>query len=116
MLPWMDFGSGYANFGYLVDIHFDKMKIDRSITARILTDERSRILLNSLCDLAKKFDMLVTIEGVETISQLESVVGCCNVDEIQGWVFGIPQPADKIGMLLTSQHRSKTKTAKQSAA
>ena len=111
-----DFGSGYANFSYLVDIHFDKLKIDRSITARILTDDRSRILLNSLCDLAKKFDMLVTIEGVENISQLESIVGCGNVDEIQGWVFGVPQPADKISLLLASQHRGKTKTAKQSAA
>ena len=98
-----DFGTGYANFCYLIDIPFDKLKIDRSVTAQIVSEKRSRVLLYGLAEIASRLDMVVTVEGVETQEQLDAVMECHNVNEIQGWIFGIPLPATAIAELLEHQ-------------
>lgn len=101
-----DFGTGYANFSYLVDIRFDKLKIDRSLTLRVIEEERSRTLVAGVAEMAKKLDMLVTVEGIEKYDQLEVLLDCGNIDEAQGWMFGYPLPARAIAALLASGHAS----------
>lgn len=101
-----DFGTGYANFSYLVDIHFDKLKIDRSLTLRVIEDERSRTLVIGVAELAKKLDMLVTVEGIEKYKQIEVLLDCANIDEAQGWIFGYPLSSAAIVDLLNARHSS----------
>jgi len=102
-----DFGTGYANFSYLVDIPFDKLKIDRSLTLRVIEEERSRTLVAGVCEIAKRMAMTVTVEGIEKYDQLEALLSCGNVDEVQGWIFGYPLPGAAVTDLLRAQHASE---------
>ena len=111
-----DFGSGYANFSYLADIPFNKLKIDRSITQRILNDERTQRLVSGLGSIAEDLNMVMTVEGVETQEQLEAILRCRNVNEIQGWIFGRPLPEADIRTLLeTHSNRSRSGSARKSS-
>ena len=103
-----DFGSGYANFGYLVDIPFDKLKIDRSVNMRILDAERSRVVMAGLGETARCLGMTVTVEGIETREQLEAVLACANIDEVQGWVFSKALPAADFASLLADMAAERT--------
>lgn len=82
-----DFGTGYSNFSYLQEVNLDKLKIDRCFVKDILENHRSALLLSGISDIAKRLDIAVTVEGIETEKQLLAVNNIANIDNIQGWVF-----------------------------
>lgn len=82
-----DFGTGYSNFSYLQEVNLDKLKIDRCFVKDILENHRSALLLSGISDIAKRLDIAVTVEGIETEEQLIAVKKIAKVDNIQGWVF-----------------------------
>ena len=57
-----DFGSGFSNFNYLLQLNADFIKIDGSLIKNILTDKRSFSLVTSIILFAKK-------SGIETIAE-----------------------------------------------
>lgn len=85
-----DFGSGYSSLSYLRAVHFDEIKVDRSFTHGIESDERSRLLLSALCTLGQDLHCRVVLEGVETLSQLACLKDM-PIDCIQGYYFSRPQ-------------------------
>ena len=85
-----DFGSGFSSLSYLRAVHFDEIKVDKSFTNGIETDERSRLLLSALCTLGQDLRCRVVLEGVETSSQLACLQGM-PIDCIQGFYFSRPQ-------------------------
>ncbi len=82
-----DFGTGYSNFSYLQEVSLNKLKIDRCFVKDILENHRSALLLNGISDIAKRLEMSVTVEGIETEKQLNAVRKVTNIDNVQGWVF-----------------------------
>ncbi len=82
-----DFGTGYSNFSYLQEVSLNKLKIDRCFVNDILVNERSSLLLSGISDIAKRLDIAVTVEGIETTEQLVAVQRAADVDYVQGWVF-----------------------------
>ena len=86
-----DFGSGFSSLSYLRTVHFDEIKVDKSFTHGIETDERSRLLLSALCTLGQDLRCRVVLEGVETSSQLACVQNM-PINCIQGFFFSRPQP------------------------
>lgn len=82
-----DFGTGYSNFSYLQEVNLNKLKIDRCFVNDILENHRSALLLSGISDIAKRLEMSVTVEGIETEEQLIAVNNIANVDNVQGWVF-----------------------------
>lgn len=84
-----DFGTGYAALSYLREFPLDAIKIDRSFISPLETDNRSRILVGAIIDLARQLGMEVLAEGVETPHQLAYLRerGC---DSCQGYLFGRP--------------------------
>jgi EAL domain-containing protein (putative c-di-GMP-specific phosphodiesterase class I) len=80
-----DFGTGYANLGYLTSFPLDMLKIDRGLVAQIGRREHDRIVVKALIRLARELDLQVVVEGVETAEQLQLLKdwGC---DVYQGFL------------------------------
>lgn len=84
-----DFGTGMSTLSNLKLIDIDILKIDRSILLDLESDNKSRQLVKSIIELAKKFDFKVVCEGVENIKQVE-ILRVFNCDMIQGFVYFRP--------------------------
>ena len=99
-----DFGSGYASLGYLTRFAFDKLKIDRSFTARLTDTAGTRTIVNAVLRMSQALGIAVTAEGVETREQLDILVqaGC---DELQGFFFSKPVPLAAVPDLLAGLER-----------
>ena len=95
-----DFGTGYSSLSYLQALPFSKLKIDRSFVADLATNPRSLKLLTNVAQLGKDINLTVTAEGVETEEQLDLIRAHTKVDQIQGYLFGIPLPRREVGELI----------------
>jgi diguanylate cyclase (GGDEF)-like protein len=109
-----DFGSGFSSIGYLRQFGFDRMKIDRSMVSDIDASDAARSLLVATTALARSLDIPVTAEGVERESQARVLLdsGC---DELQGYLFGKPMPAEDLTSLLKEQRGTQQLDARRSA-
>lgn len=95
-----DFGSGYSSLNLLREVRFDVLKLDRSFIADMEDgDQRGRILLESILDMAHRLSMSVVCEGVETKEQLLLMqkLGC---EMVQGFYFAKPLPVSEFTALL----------------
>jgi EAL domain-containing protein (putative c-di-GMP-specific phosphodiesterase class I) len=64
-----DFGTGYSSLSYLRNLPFDQLKIERTFTAQVLSDERSASIARTVIVLARALNLSVIAEGVETQAQ-----------------------------------------------
>ncbi len=87
-----DFGTGYSSLSYLQALPFTKLKIDRSFVIDITNNSRSLKLLTNVARLGKDIGLTVTAEGVETEEQLALILANTEIDQIQGYLFGVPLP------------------------
>jgi diguanylate cyclase (GGDEF)-like protein len=95
-----DFGTGYSSLSYLQALPFTKLKIDRSFVMDITSNPRSLKLLSNVAQLGKDINLTVTAEGVETEEQLALIQAYTKVDQIQGYLFGVPLPRREVGELI----------------
>ena len=86
-----DFGTGYSNFHYLYELKPDIIKIDRSFTAKALSNEYDYNLLSLMSDMVHHLDLKLCVEGIETEEERIRIqqVG---PDYSQGFFFGRPCP------------------------
>src|SRR6185295_6071351 len=95
-----DFGTGYSSLSYLQALPFTKLKIDRSFVMDITSNPRSLKLLSNVAQLGKDINLTVTAEGVETQEQLDLISAHTKVDQIQGYLFGVPLASRDIAELI----------------
>jgi diguanylate cyclase (GGDEF)-like protein len=95
-----DFGTGYSSLSYLHSFPLDKVKIDRSFLSAISSSKRALPLLRNVARLIAELGMWVTMEGVETVEQLELITSEGNFDEAQGWLFSPAVRAAEIEAML----------------
>ena len=90
-----DFGTGHSNLTQLRDLPFDELKLDRSFVQGAANNERTESLLESSVDIARKLDMEIVVEGVETLDEWRRVeaMGC---DVVQGYFVSRPLPGEDI--------------------
>ena len=84
-----DFGSGYSNFAYILNLQPDYLKIDASIVKNVVNDIKSRIILSAIISFAKELNIKTIAEHVSD----ENILKTCmelGVDEFQGFFLGKP--------------------------
>jgi diguanylate cyclase (GGDEF)-like protein len=85
-----DFGTGYSSLGYLSNIRFDTIKVDRSFVTGAAKGKAECIaIIRAVVAMADALDIATTAEGVENETELAMIqqFGC---DKIQGYYFGRP--------------------------
>ena len=64
-----NFGTGYSSMSTVQKFPFKLIKVDRSLTANMLTDKKSASMMESILFTAHKLDLKVVVQGVETVEQ-----------------------------------------------
>ncbi|NHN31360.1 EAL domain-containing protein [Paenibacillus agricola] len=94
-----DFGTGYSSFSYLKRFRVHTLKIDQSFIRDVTSDDENAAIVTALIAMASQLKIKSLAEGVETKEQLDFLMlkGC---DEIQGFIFSKPIPANEFELLL----------------
>lgn len=94
-----DFGSGYSSLNYIRALSIDTLKIDKTFIDSICTDDKSKYIVEMILNLAKKIDLEVVAEGVETIDQLNELkkISC---PIIQGHYYNKPMSEGDIKKII----------------
>lgn len=85
-----DFGTGYSSLAYLSTYPFAQVKIDQSFTREVHTNEASKAVIEAVCQLARRLQMNVVVEGIET-EQQRIAVQLLGAHRAQGFLFGRPE-------------------------
>ena len=94
-----DFGTGYSSIGYLRQLAFDSIKIDKSLAGLVDCDEQAAALVSGTVRIASALGMSVVAEGVENAEQMALLcrAGC---DRLQGYLFSEPVPIAALHTLI----------------
>jgi EAL domain-containing protein (putative c-di-GMP-specific phosphodiesterase class I) len=101
-----DFGTGYSSLGYLRNVRFDTIKVDRSFVQGAAKNKAESVaIIRAVVALADSLDIATTAEGVETEEELLMIqqLGC---KKIQGYYFGRPMRFEDANALFNVGHRS----------
>ena len=84
-----DFGTGFASLTHLLTFPVDVIKIDRSFVSRLGNDAACDVVAGAIIDIARKLDMRLVAEGIETPEQARilSQLGCTMG---QGYLYSRP--------------------------
>jgi diguanylate cyclase (GGDEF)-like protein/PAS domain S-box-containing protein len=93
-----DFGTGYASLGYLQQLPFDVIKLDRSFVAGLGSSPRTERIVDAVARIAHGLGARLVAEGVESAVQLARLrdIGC---DEGQGYLLGRPMAPDALARI-----------------
>ncbi|MGN0686523.1 MAG: EAL domain-containing protein [Oscillospiraceae bacterium] len=87
-----DFGTGYSNLAQMARVHFELIKLDKSLIWPCFGDsdtEEPRIILDSCIDMILRLGANIVAEGVETAEQADLLIGK-GVEYLQGYYFCRP--------------------------
>lgn len=93
-----DFGNGYSSLSSLNMLHFDTLKLDKSLVDYV-GDQNGETLLFYITKLAQNLGLCITAEGVETKEQVEYVKKLQCTD-IQGFYFSKPLPVEEFEKMM----------------
>jgi diguanylate cyclase (GGDEF)-like protein len=96
-----DFGTGYSSMSLMKQFPIDTIKIDRSFVRDLPDDSEDRAIAQAIISMGKALGMTVVAEGVETVNQ-ETFLRDHACDEMQGFLFSKPVPAEQMANLLRS--------------
>ncbi len=90
-----DFGTGYSSLTHLRDFPIDFIKIDKSFVARLESEHESRLIVQSLIQMAANLNIKTVAEGIETSGQADLLrqIGC---EFGQGFLFAKAMPIDRL--------------------
>lgn len=86
-----DFGAGYSSLNSLKEMQLDVLKIDADFFRGAEAQERGLLIVSEVIDLAKKLNMKIVAEGIESREQVDFLTEQ-ECDLIQGYFFSKPMP------------------------
>lgn len=86
-----DFGAGYSSLNSLKELPLDVLKLDAEFFRGDDNEGRGELIIGETITLAKKLDMRIVAEGIETREQVDSLADK-DCDLIQGYYFAKPMP------------------------
>lgn len=101
-----DFGTGYSSLSYLKQFPVSKLKVDRSFIDELGANNDDAAITAAIINMARCLNLRVTAEGVESEAQL-SILRRYECDEVQGYLFSKPLPAEQIIPALHSELGSR---------
>lgn len=87
-----DFGTGYSNIAQIAMVHYDLIKLDKSLIWPCFEDadpKKARMILDSIVGLIHKMGIKIVAEGVETEEQADFLIQL-GVEYLQGYYFCRP--------------------------
>lgn len=99
-----DYGSGYSNINYIINLPFHLIKMDKGIVWSAFDNEKAGTVLESSVSMIQKLNLKIVAEGVETKEQMEALtaMGC---EYLQGYYFSKPLPEKEFLEYLDSAHK-----------
>lgn len=89
-----DFGAGYSSLNSLKELQLDVLKLDADFFRGEEVMERGMLIVSEIIDLAKKLNMKIVAEGIESREQVEFLAEQ-ECDLIQGYFFAKPMPVSE---------------------
>ena len=90
-----DYGSGYSNLTYVVNLPLKIIKIDKLITDSYFLSEKVRIATEYTIEMLHKLGMEIVVEGVDSEEKYLAFKKL-NAEYIQGFYFSKPLPKDRV--------------------
>ena len=86
-----DFGTGYSNLAQMAKVHFELVKLDKSLIWPCFEEnpDEPMIILNSCIDMILRLGVKIVAEGVETREQADLLIEK-GVEYLQGYYFSRP--------------------------
>jgi diguanylate cyclase (GGDEF)-like protein/PAS domain S-box-containing protein len=104
-----DFGTGYSSLSYLHRFPINILKIDKSFVSRMVVDEESMGIVETIITLATKLKMDVVAEGIETNEQCDKLKALqCGYG--QGYLFSRPVPPGDAVKLIDNEYQKCLRT------
>lgn len=92
-----DFGTGYANLSWLSKIKASEIKVDRSFTQMIGSQDSNHTkTLHAIFKLVKNLKMSTVFEGIETQEQADYIQSHIEDAVGQGWLYAKPMPINQL--------------------
>lgn len=88
-----DAGAGVANFGHIIDLRPDFVKLDISLVRRVNANLGRQAMVVGMRHFARTAGCRLIAEGVETAEEADTLTSL-GVEFGQGYVFGHPEPID----------------------
>lgn len=85
-----DFGSGYSNFNYIINLDIDIVKLDSSLIENMYTDQHSVVVVSNIVKTIKELGLEVVAEKVFS-PEIEQILTIHEVDYLQGYEIGKAQ-------------------------
>lgn len=86
-----DFGAGYSSLNSLKEMQLDVLKLDADFFRGVEAQDRGLLIVSEVIDLAKKLNMKIVAEGIESREQVDFLTEQ-ECDLIQGYFFAKPMP------------------------
>jgi diguanylate cyclase (GGDEF)-like protein len=94
-----DFGTGFSSLYHLRELHFDKLKIDRSFVQNIGSNPDGGVIVRAIMGMSQGLGLVVVAEGIETTEQAVAILKI-GAQQAQGFLFSQPLPVGEVHRLL----------------
>jgi len=99
-----DFGTGYSSLAYLAKLPVQTLKIAREFISRMLEDDETMAVVQTIISLADALKLDTVAEGVESEEQAD-ILALLRCDRIQGSISGRPLALREMTALLQPAHK-----------
>jgi sensor c-di-GMP phosphodiesterase-like protein len=97
-----DVGVGHSGLSQMKGLGANTIKIDKFFVDTIVEDGSTATIVETLARLARDLHMTVVAEGIETVEQVQALMGC-GVEEGQGYFVSPPLPFAKFDELIENR-------------